>query len=60
MFFIILAIIYTLFWVSGYFVTLFQMADDQISKKIASRRLIIFSIMGVVELISAFISFWFI
>ena len=58
LFFIILAAIYTLFWISGYFATLFQMADGQISQKIASKRMIIFSIMGGVELIGAFISIW--
>jgi len=51
---IILIIVYSLIWICGYFVTLFQMADQQVSKEVALRRLKIFTIMGSIEIIMAF------
>lgn len=51
---IILVILYTLFWMGGTFVTLFQMADGQISEEIAKKRTKIFVIMGFIEVIAAF------
>lgn len=53
-FVIILVILYTLFWVGGFFVTLFQMADEQISSEIAKKRAKIFVAMGFIEVIVAF------
>ena len=50
---IVLIIIYSASWICGYFVTLFQMAD--IPKSVTERRMIIFVIMGVVEVFVAFV-----
>ena len=52
---IIIIVIYSAFWICGYFVTLFQMADMMIPKSVINRRMKIFAIMGIVEVFVAFV-----
>ena len=51
---IILIFLYTCFWIGGYFITLFQVGNEQISKKIALLRMKIFATMGIIELVAFF------
>ena len=50
---VILIILYSLFWIGGFFITLFQMADEQISSEVTAKRFNIFLIMGFIELLAA-------